>query len=622
MNPAIHFDNGREGSRMREENLAAIQQNSKEIASKLEDIIELISNMRDSVKTASSDTQTADMFKSFLNFVDKCEDTYGKLIKDVKFLIETPVFIGVIGKYSHGKSSLINAILKRPGKKAKDAEIMPTGDNIVTATPSAISFTDGNDVEFRTDIDSQPISLKEFQSIATSQNSNIMDSIFVDYGVGSDPLLKDFQENNIRIVDTPGLGGPYFNDTVALTRWTERFGMALVIIKATDITAETANTVKLFLADFHKPILIVVTYWDAWNTKGSPYSECNNSQEARKYARTLINQHFGKLPGFSVEELANSVTFVSTKMYIENENELNPIDVSEYYDDFSSSWNIDYLKKTISNFARDKTDLMEAGKTMSPLIKDKLNNIKDSIVRADKEMRRLESELFNAFSSNQEIANNNVVRDEIEDFKSNVKKEWGEAGKRFEKDIRALAQEIKTSPQYDSDVASQFNNDCKNAFEENFGGKLLRKRKAIHAKLKSRLEKILRRDFNMSPMELKDALGDDYSFLELEDDGCFLTPLQFPRFSVIDKINPFSKQKPRDIMKGTIAKWEEKNIRLIKTEIEEHSKNEEEEITSHFAKLVDKIDEAKYSINEVNVETVGMFKKIKETMANIKSLID
>jgi predicted GTPase len=102
-----------------------------------------------------------------------------------------------------------------------------------------------------------------------------------------DPLFKDFAEKQIELLDTPGLGGPYWKDEQSMIDWMKEFVLLVVCMKASDINATTAETVNPFLRHTTKPIVPVVTFWDQWR-KGADFKGIASEEAARKEARKRI----------------------------------------------------------------------------------------------------------------------------------------------------------------------------------------------------------------------------------------------------------------------------------------------------------------------------------------------
>ena len=48
-------------------------------------------------------------------------------------------------------------------------------------------------------------------------------------------LAKNFFDNNIQLIDMPGLGGPYFDDSAMTREYVENVDLVVVAIKITEI---------------------------------------------------------------------------------------------------------------------------------------------------------------------------------------------------------------------------------------------------------------------------------------------------------------------------------------------------------------------------------------------------
>jgi predicted GTPase len=606
---------------MREENLVKLKENKLEIVARLDDIKESISDMRKSIKEEADENNEA-LLKAISSFIDDFDEHFGKMSEDIRFLLVNPIFIGVIGKYSHGKSSLINAILKKQTMNPSEADILPMGDNPVTATPTAVIFREGGGMTFRTDSEND-LNLEAFRKYAVGATD--ASCIYIDYGVENDKLLSDFMKQNIRIIDTPGLGGPYFNDARKLKEITDQFSMALVIIKATDITADTANAVKKFLADFLKPILVIVTYWDAWN-EADAYEECHDASAAEEKARALINQYFGDLPGFSVVDLANCVTFVSAKQYLDaEEGGLKPVDVSKDYTDFSDAWNIDRLKVNIANFIRDDVSVLTEKRSMSKLVRDKIVSVGKKFDEAERVLGRFENKLADEIEHSRTITENDIIGDVVKDFKNEVKVAWNDTINRFVKDVKSDISEVKNS---DADNASEnaenFNDNCVSSFDEYFNDALKRKRKNKYEDAKKKLKQTLTKDMRMSSLDVDQKLSNDYRYDETLDGNDYIDKLKIDDFSIWQKINPFRKKKPKDIIRKTIDTWLSRNTKIstYNSKLEKIITDEMYNIDKHFDDLFSEIEGKKDTIDSSYKKVKDLFMEIKKKFQAIKKDID
>ena len=80
------------------------------------------------------------------------------------------ILVGVVGKYSHGKSSMLNGIL---GPLAGDRETLPTGVGVVTSLPSILRFRRDLDTPiFRTGPQEAELSLEEYKSLAKGSGTD------------------------------------------------------------------------------------------------------------------------------------------------------------------------------------------------------------------------------------------------------------------------------------------------------------------------------------------------------------------------------------------------------------------------------------------------------------------
>ncbi|HQL61698.1 MAG TPA: dynamin family protein [bacterium] len=273
--------------------------------------------------------------------------------------IESPIYVGVIGHYSHGKSSLLNAMLFPP--KAKD--LLPTGESIVTSKCTLIQFKEGgraNDFyEVSFNGDERPLSEEEYQAkVSGKRESAIQDLHFFRLVLSASDLagevFGDMAVKNIQLLDTPGLGGPYWKDEQSLQQWVKEFMLLIVCVKADAINSRTANVINPFLRQTARPVIPVITFWDLWQEAES-FRNISDEALAREKAQKDLKEYLPTLAD-AVDE--NRTIFVSARNYHLSQ------EVPESAKHYSTpQWNIDNLRRSMSSYVSAKSNILRSGKT-------------------------------------------------------------------------------------------------------------------------------------------------------------------------------------------------------------------------------------------------------------------
>lgn len=303
----------------------------------------------------------------FDELVDKIRDFQHDITSATeccKEAVQNPVYVGVIGHYSHGKSSLLNALLLNP--KAKP--ILPTGESIVTSLCSLIQFSEQDNHSFyekRSNEDENWLDENEYQRKVSGKVPGIIKDVkYFRIALGAKNLagdiFKTMAAKKIELLDTPGLGGPYWNDQYALEQWIKEFKLMIVCIKADKINNNSAAVVNTFLKHTSRPVIPVITFWDLWS-QAEDYKGISDETSARAKAVDLINKYFT-----AISDYTDKCIFVSSKNY--NEEVLVPTDLAYQVTEY---WNIDNLRRALSSYIEDKYSILSKKSEESSLDRDK-----------------------------------------------------------------------------------------------------------------------------------------------------------------------------------------------------------------------------------------------------------
>ena len=271
--------------------------------------------------------------------------TINRLMEDCRSAVEKPIHIGIVGHYSHGKSSLLNALLFPP----KTGEMLPTGEGVVTGKCTLVKFSNSVGSHEFIEVDQSGhetlLTQDEYRARVSGNGKNMgaISHFIIRLNAEGldDALFDDFATKHIELLDTPGLGGPYWSDEQALMQWIREFQITVVCIKATEINETTALTVNPFLRQSLKPCVPVITFWDLWKTSAD-YKGITDESKARAEAKRKLGQFF--LP---LAEYVDGTVFVSAKSCMEATEV--PADIARHY---TEQWNVDNVRRSLASRVR------------------------------------------------------------------------------------------------------------------------------------------------------------------------------------------------------------------------------------------------------------------------------
>jgi len=291
-------------------------------------------------------------------------------VKKIEDRSKSEILVGVVGKYSHGKSSMLNGIL---GSLAGDRETLPTGVGVVTSLPSILRFRRDLDTPiFRTGPQEAELSSAEYKALAKGSSAGRslahVDYLQIEVPAQGVPFLESLADMRLVLVDTPGLGGPYWKDVSTLREWMSRFSMVIFALKATDINADTARVMDVFLKDFSRPVLPVITFWDEWH-EASDYASCRTGTEAMARCRELVEMYFDTMKG---EGRTEELTPISSSAFVKGES----ADAQDpRWSGVSPDWNMDVLQRAFLTHVSPRKDPLSGEMRPSPVETHRLQEI-------------------------------------------------------------------------------------------------------------------------------------------------------------------------------------------------------------------------------------------------------
>jgi len=210
-------------------------------------------------------------------------------------LLKSPVYVGMLGRYSHGKSALVNSLFLLDEDKK-----LPEGESVVTSKVIRVAFDDSISSPtaykyFNGEHDCEQFAeYADFQKTAQSKNEDNSGVAFLEAKIpvgDKRTLAKNFFQNNIQLIDMPGLGGPYFDDSAMAREYVEKVDLVVVAIKITEIE-ESAAVVNKFLLKVSSPKIVVLTFYDL-AAGHNTYASCKGDMtKIIEKAKSEVAKHF------------------------------------------------------------------------------------------------------------------------------------------------------------------------------------------------------------------------------------------------------------------------------------------------------------------------------------------
>lgn len=235
------------------------------------------------------------------------------LIKDITYelehtmeVIQSPVFVGLLGRYSHGKSALVNALFS-----LDETSKLPEGEGVVTSKVTRVDFNKELYAPEAYEVKKGGVSsMIDVETLRNGVGQTQTDTSSVDYFYMKLPTdNRDFAQlfatKNISLIDMPGLGGPYFKDQTTTKQYIKNLDMILAIVKVDGIREAGIHIEPYIQTSAGLPIIPVLTFGDQWKNSDL-YADCNDEDEMLQKAKSLIQEYIPSLGKYSTNLIAVS----------------------------------------------------------------------------------------------------------------------------------------------------------------------------------------------------------------------------------------------------------------------------------------------------------------------------
>lgn len=352
-------------------------------------------------------------------------------------VIESPIYIGLLGRYSHGKTALVNQLFSIEKEYS-----LPEGEGIVTSkitrvafnskasSPICLQFIRGNN-EIKVDIEELRASIS---GQIADENSEMIDYYSIQIPA-KESFSKLLEDKKINLIDMPGLGGLYFKDNEKTRKYMDYVDMLLVVIKITEIE-DASKFIEPYISNLSIPIIPVFTFFDIWK-ESAKFTSCVSDEEALFKAKKLLKTY---IPSLSKHEFRTIA--VSSREGI----------------------NISELRECILNFVETQNFAIYKAKSETPeIFKRRVNEISQELnkinIEVENSLNRLQRDINNIIPDNQ-----NRFESFEQSFKrrkdrliANAKKKISRSLKDIFSDFRGISQEIMLLNDF-SEIRERINN--------------------------------------------------------------------------------------------------------------------------------------------------------------------
>jgi hypothetical protein len=268
-----------------------LQKNFQEIKTQL---AELGKNIADIFGNKIERIQTIEIKEKLTHYV---QTEVEKIKKEIEYgikVLESPIYAGFLGRYSHGKTALVNKLFS-----IEEDFSLPEGEGIVTSKITRVEF-DGNVItpkcyECNRNGDKSQIdivSLKENVSGKKTDDNSLIDYYYMKMP-SSKPFAKTFENKMINLIDMPGLGGLYFKDTEKTRKYIESLDMLLIIIKITEVE-NAGKVIEPFISGIKINMIPILTFFDKWG-ESNKFADCKDGEDVIGKAREQIKEYIPSL---------------------------------------------------------------------------------------------------------------------------------------------------------------------------------------------------------------------------------------------------------------------------------------------------------------------------------------
>ncbi|BAY23297.1 hypothetical protein NIES2100_30610 [Calothrix sp. NIES-2100] len=398
--------------------------------SRLQEIISELEEFKTSVEktfdTLVNKLDTSEIQEKIRHFKEIEISRVSKKVEQAIEVIKAPVYVGLLGRYSHGKTALINEFFS-----IREEHSLPEGEGVVTSKVTLIAFDsqidyprcsqvlrDKNKTENKVSIETLKASVG---GKVVDENTEVTNYYSIKLPT-KEPFSKLFEDKKICLIDLPGLGSPYFTDAEKALKFIEHIDLLIVVIKITEIEKARQGIEGYIRGNLSIPVIPVLTFFDKWQ-ESDTFTTCTNEEEVVIEAKKLIEEKIPSLSKYLIRTVA-----VSSKT------KFNIVKLRECVLNFVAEQNIGITKAKTEVPEITKRKFNEVSKELNQLTIDTEN----SLDRLQREIKGLMPQTQKRFESFEES-----FKKQKDKFVSDSKRKITQSVRDTFSDFRDMVQDIR-----------------------------------------------------------------------------------------------------------------------------------------------------------------------------------
>lgn len=190
---------------------------------------------------------------------------YKKVSQAIR-IISAPVYVGLLGRYSHGKTALINEFFS-----IREEDSLPEGEGVVTSKITLVAFDSkiGSPrcLQVLRDKTENRVSIETLKASVGGKVVDANTAIIDYYSIKlptNEPFSQLFEKKKIHLIDLTGLGSLYFEDAEKALRHIDIIDLLIGVIKITEIEKAREGIERYIRNNLSIPVIPVLTFFDKW----------------------------------------------------------------------------------------------------------------------------------------------------------------------------------------------------------------------------------------------------------------------------------------------------------------------------------------------------------------------
>lgn len=403
---------------------------------RLQEIITRLKEFKESVERGFnqiSELETPEIQEKIQHFREIEISKVSKKVEQAIRVLDAPIYVGLLGRYSHGKTALINQFFS-----VGEEYSLPEGEGVVTSKITLIAFDSKvgsprcsqvlrDKTEHRITIETLKASVREKVADA---NAAVTDYYSIKLPT-REPFSRLFEDEKIHLIDMPGLGSPYEKDTQKVIKIMEHIDLLIVAVKITEIDERAGNAIERYIRNnLSIQIIPVLTFFDKWK-ECDDFVTCPDEEAVVIKAKQLVEAVIPSLSNHLIRAVA-----VSSK----------------------TRFNIVELRECVLNFVKEQNIGIDKAKQEIPEItKRKFSEVSRELDRlvidTESSLTKLQGEIKSLLPSSQSTQNGldpfeKTFRRQKNKFVTQATRKISRSVRDIFSDFRTVVQDIRYQTNY------------------------------------------------------------------------------------------------------------------------------------------------------------------------------